>query len=245
MSAAVRHLHGFVADTGLTREEWLQGIDLLTRVGQMSDAQRQEFILLSDTLGVSMLVEMVNHPTVAGSTEPTVFGPFHVEDAPEKKNGESILLDALESDEPLTFAGRVLDLDGNAIEGAQLEVWQTASNGLYDVQDNEQTPMNLRGVFHADVHGAYEIRTVRPKDYQIPDDGPVGEMLASSHRHNWRPAHTHFVVAAPGYQQVITHLFDSASLYLQSDPVFGVRDSLVVDMGGGRCEYDFVLNRSN
>lgn len=237
----IRHLHEFVAEVGLTREEWFAGIEALTRTGQMCDEQRQEFILLSDTIGVSMLVEMINHVAAEGSTEPTVFGPFHVEGAPQREMGDSIIVDSMEDDHEVAFAGRVLGLDGSPIEGATLDVWETASNGFYDVQDGGQTPMNMRGVFTTGSDGSYEIRGIRPVPYQIPGDGPAGDLLFENGRHNWRPGHMHFVVAAPGHKTVITHLFDAASDYLDSDAVFGVRDSLVVDMSGSRCEYDFVL----
>ena len=241
--AAIRHVHEFVAEVGLTREEWFAGIEALTRIGQMCDGERQEFILLSDTLGVSMLVEMINHAAAEGTTEPTVFGPFHVDGAPRRKMGDDILVDASEGDRPLLVRGRVTDIGGTPIEGAELDVWQTASNGYYDVQDPGQTPMNLRGIFTTGPDGAYEIRTVRPVAYQIPGDGPAGALLFANGRHNWRPAHIHFVVSAPGHKTVITHLFDSESDYLDSDAVFGVRDSLVVDMTSGTCDYDFVLER--
>ena len=237
----IRHLHEFVAEVGLTREEWFAGIEALTRTGQMCDEQRQEFILLSDTIGVSMLVEMINHVAAEGSTEPTVFGPFHVEGAPQREMGDSIIVDSMEGDHEVAFAGRVLGLDGSPIEGATLDVWETASNGFYDVQDGGQTPMNMRGVFTTGSDGSYEIKGIRPVPYQIPGDGPAGDLLFENGRHNWRPGHMHFVVAAPGHKTVITHLFDAASDYLDSDAVFGVRDSLVVDMSGHRCEYDFVL----
>ncbi len=237
----IRHLHEFVVEVGLTREEWFAGIEALTRTGQMCDEQRQEFILLSDTIGVSMLVEMINHDGAEGSTEPTVFGPFHVEGAPHREMGDSIIVDSMADDHEVTYVGRVLGLDGAPIEGATLDVWETASNGFYDVQDGDQTPMNMRGIFTTGSDGRYEIEGVRPVPYQIPGDGPAGDLLFENGRHNWRPGHMHFVVSAPGHKTVITYLFDAASDYLGSDAVFGVRDSLVVDMSGDRCEYDFVL----
>ena len=239
--AASRHLHEFVVEVGLTRDEWFAGIQALTATGQMCDDQRQEFILMSDTLGVSMLVEMINHGATAGSTEPTVFGPFHLDGAPHREMGESVIVDEMEGDEPIAFVGRVLDTDGSPIDGATLDVWSTASNGLYDVQDGDQAEMNMRGIYTTGADGTYDIRSVRPVAYSIPGDGPAGDLLFKNGRHNWRPAHMHFVVAAPGYKSVITHLFDADSDYLDSDAVFGVRDSLVADMNGGTCEYDFVL----
>ncbi len=239
--AAIRHLHAFVEEVSLTREEWFAGIEGLTRIGQMCDDERQEFVLLSDTLGVSMLVEMINHAAAPGSTEPTVFGPFHVDGAPKKEMGESISIDHHENDEPVTFRGTVRDLSGAPLAGATLDVWSTASNGFYDVQDPDQTAMNMRGIFTSGPDGSYEFGALRPVRYPIPDDGPAGALLAANGRHNWRPGHMHFVVAAPGHKTVITHLFDADSDYLDSDAVFGVRESLVVDMSGGECSYDFVL----
>lgn len=243
MRSAVAHVHAFVEEVGLTRDEWFAGIDFLTRVGQTCDAERQELILLSDTLGVSMLVEMLDHAGAAGTTEPTVFGPFHVDGAPERPLGASIV-DTDQGGEPLVVHGTVRSLDGAPVAGARLDVWQTAPNGLYDVQDAEQPAMNLRGLFTVADDGTYAFRTVRPVAYPIPGDGPVGEMLRATGRHNWRPAHIHFVVSAPGHEPVITHVFDRASEYLDSDAVFGVRESLVIDMDGGEATFDPVLERA-
>jgi catechol 1,2-dioxygenase len=243
--ALIRHLHEFVAEVGLTREEWFAGIEALTTTGKMCSDERQEFILLSDTLGVSMLVEMINHAAAEGTTEPTVFGPFHVEGAPRRELGDSIVVDPMDGDQPVVFSGRVLSLDGSPIEGAELDVWETASNGFYDVQDPGQSEMNMRGVFTTGPDGRYEFKGLRPVDYQIPGDGPAGDLLTGNGRHNWRPGHLHTVVSAPSHKTVITHLFDSESNYLDSDAVFGVRPSLVVDMTSGTCEYDFVLEPSS
>ncbi len=241
--AAIRHLHGFVADVGLTRDEWFAIIEGLTRTGQMCDDTRQEFILASDTLGVSMLVEMINHVAAPGSTEPTVFGPFHVEGAPERAMGTSIVVDPSTGGEAVTFSGSILDLDGAPIEGAVLDVWETAANGLYDVQDPDQTEMNMRGRFTTGPDGRYEFVGVRPVAYSVPGDGPAGALLFANGRHNWRPGHLHLVVSADGFQTVITHVFDADSDHLDSDAVFGVRPSLVTDMSGGTCHFDVVLQR--
>ncbi len=241
MKSAIRHMHEFVVEVGLTREEWFAGMEGLAAIGRMCDDKRQEFILLSDTLGVSMLVEMINHLAAEGTTEPTVFGPFHVDGAPRLAMGDSIIVDPMDDDEPLTVRGQVTSLGGVPIEGAELDVWQAASNGFYDVQDDAQTPLNMRGIFTTGADGRYEVSTVRPVSYPVPDDGPAGALLHATGRHNWRPAHVHFVVSAPGYKTVITHLFDRDSDFLDSDVVFGVRDSLIVDMNDGRCDYDFVL----
>lgn len=240
MRAALAHMHAFVQEVGLTRDEWFAGIDFLTRVGQACDAERQEFILLSDVLGVSMLVEMLGQGTTAGVTEPTVFGPFHVDGAPPRPLGSSVV-DTDLGGETLTVHGTVRDPAGAPIAGACLDVWQTAPNGLYDVQDPGQPAMNLRGVFTTGDDGSYSFETVRPSAYPIPGDGPVGALLRATGRHNWRPGHIHFLITAPGHEPVITHVFDAASDYLDSDAVFGVRPSLIVDMDGGEARFDPVL----
>jgi hydroxyquinol 1,2-dioxygenase len=240
--AAVRHLHAFAEEVGLTRDEWFEGIRFLTAVGQKCDDVRQEFILFSDTLGLSMLVEMINQAGTDGTTEPTVFGPFYVEGAPHRANGDSIVVDEEQGGEPLVVEGTVTGLDGAPIEGAEVDVWQTAPNGLYDVQDPGQTPMNLRGVFTTDADGRFRFETLRPVDYTIPDDGPVGQWLRATSRHPWRPAHIHLMVGAAGHKTIITHVFDNESAYLDSDAVFGVRDSLIVDMTGGKTAVDVVLD---
>lgn len=241
LQSAITHLHAFVEEVGLTRSEWEQGIEFLTAVGHMCTDKRQEFILLSDVLGVSMLVEMINQRGSARATEPTVFGPFHLDDAPERATGESIVVD----DDPgprVVFSGTVRGIDGSPIGAAELDVWQAGTDGLYDIQDPAKSEMHLRGRFRTDTDGTYRFETVRPVAYPIPDDGPAGEMLRSAGRHNWRPAHTHFVVSAPGCRTLTTHVFDASSDFLDSDAVFGVRDSLVVDMSGGEVAYDFVLD---
>jgi protocatechuate 3,4-dioxygenase beta subunit len=238
--SAVRHLHAFVVETGLSRAEWLAGIDLLTRVGQSCTEVRQEHILLSDVLGVSMLVEMLEQGAGDGVTEPTVLGPFYVEGSPERAFGASMVEHDADG-VPLAVHGTVRSLDGRPLAGARLDVWQTASNGLYAVQDGSQHPGNLRGVFSTDDAGAFRFETVRPVDYTIPDDGPVGEVLRATGRHNWRPAHIHLIVSAPGHRTVSTHVFDAASKHLDDDAVFGVRESLVVAMDGGDARFDVVL----
>lgn len=228
MQAAARHVHAFVSEVGLTRDEWRTGIDFLTAVGQKCDEVRQEFILMSDTFGVSSLVEMQNFAGVEGATENTVLGPFYVSGSPVRDFGASVL----EDEDPgprLLVQGRVVDLDGKPVAGALLDVWQNATNRLYAVQDPNQNPNNLRGKFSTRDDGSFEFRTIKPVPYPIPDDGPVGDMLRITGRHPWRAAHIHVVVSAPGYKTLTTHIFDRDSDYLDSDAVFGVRDSLIVD----------------
>jgi hydroxyquinol 1,2-dioxygenase len=248
MLALVRHLHAFVKDVTLTEREWFEAIQFLTETGQKCDEKRQEFILLSDTLGVSMVVDLINHRQPEGATESTVFGPFHRGGAPEMPAGGNIApRDAHGT--PAVISGRVLDLTGQPIAGAQLDVWQADSSGLYDSQYADSDELHMRGLFRTDAEGRYLIRTVRPVHYAIPNDGPVGRMLRATNRHPWRPAHVHFRVSADGYEPVTTHIFDDADPYLESDTVFAVKDSLIcrftrhdeVDPPFCAAEFDFVL----
>lgn len=225
MQSLVRHLHAFVKDVELTEAEWARAIAFLTATGQKCDDVRQEFVLLSDVLGVSMLVETINH-RAGGATESTVLGPFHVVESPPRELGESVSLDG--KGEPCLVTGRVTGPDGEPVGGASVDVWQANEDGFYDVQRPGEIPeANLRGLFTAQEDGTFWFRTVVPRYYPIPDDGPVGELLKATGRHPYRPAHIHFIVSAPGYQPVTTHLFVAESPYLDSDAVFGVKDSLV------------------
>ncbi len=225
MQILVRHLHAFVAEARLTEAEWMAGIQFLTRVGQTCTDTRQECILLSDALGVSMLVDALNHGRGTGATESTVLGPFYVSGSPWRENGDALTTDA--EGEPLLASGRVQSLDGEPVAGAVVDVWQNAANMMYAVQDPSQPEDNLRGRFRTDGEGRFWFRSIRPVDYPIPSDGPVGDMLAATGRHPWRPAHIHLIVSAPGYEPVTTHIFDAASPHLASDAVFAVKDSLV------------------
>jgi hydroxyquinol 1,2-dioxygenase len=223
----LKHLHAFIKEVRLTEPEWWKGIDFLTRTGHMCDDRRQEFILLSDTLGVSMVTDLMSNRKPAGATESTVFGPFHREGAPEMPFGGDIAR-VDRGGVSTIISGRVLDLNGKPIAGALLDVWQVSADALYDSQEPELEGMNMRGLFRTDSEGRYQVRTRRPVHYQIPSDGPVGELLRATNRHPWRPAHTHFVIEAEGYEPVTTHLFDSIDPYLNEDAVFGVKDSLIV-----------------
>jgi hydroxyquinol 1,2-dioxygenase len=226
LTALVDHLHAFVKDVELTDEEWSAAIDFLTRTGQRCDAVRQEFVLLSDVLGVSMLVETINHRTSGVATESTVLGPFHMVESPPRELGENIAMDG--KGEPCLVTGQVTGPGGVPLAGAQVDVWQANAEGFYDVQQpGVQPERNLRGLFTTDANGRFQFRTIVPRYYPIPVDGPVGELLNATKRHPNRPAHVHFIVTAPGYQPVTTHLFVDDSPYLDSDAVFGVKDSLV------------------
>ena len=228
MLSLISHLHAFVKEVQLTEAEWFQAIEILTEAGKMCSDKRQEFILFSDTLGVSMVVDLVDHRKPEGATESTVFGPFHRLGAPEMPAGGNIAPRDRTGVATLV-SGRVLDLDGRPVAGAVLDVWQTQSNGLYDSQDQNLDGLHMRGKFTSDAEGRYLIRTVQPVNYPIPSDGPVGAMLKATGRHPWRPAHIHFVVSADGYEPVTTHIFDRTDPYLASDAVFAVKDSLICD----------------
>lgn len=249
MEAAVRHLHAFVREINLQRDEWFEAIKFLTATGQMCDDTRQEWILLSDTLGISTLVEMLTYSGIDGSTENTVLGPFYVPGSPERANGETMLVDPDEGDR-VVIRGTVTDVDGKPIAGAVLDCWQNASHGFYACQQpNEQTPENLRGIYRTDADGSYEIRTIRPVPYPIPYDGPVGMLLKANARNWMRPGHTHVWLKAPGYKDLITHVFDVESDYLHDDAVFGVRESLIAtfapdENGELATTFDFVLDRA-
>lgn len=251
MTALVRHLHALVTEVGVTDEEWLAAIRFLTATGQACDDTRQEFILLSDTLGVSSLVDLVNHSDVESlATEPTILGPFYAPGSPERAFGED-MREYDDGGEPAVLRGHVCDEGGTPVPGAALDVWQNAATGFYAVQQPEvQGATNLRGVYRTNEAGEYEIRTVRPVPYPIPDDGPVGALLRDTGRHPWRAAHIHARVSAPGHEPLTTHVFDRESDYLDSDTVFGVKASLVADFvpqddGMLLCERDFVLHRSD
>ncbi len=250
MASLVKHLHAFAKDVELTQSEWATAIDFLTRTGQMCDGNRQEFILLSDVLGFSMLVDAINHRRPSGATENTVLGPFHVDSAPVHPMGTNICLDG--KGESCLFEGHVVDTDGRPIEGAKIDVWSDNAEGFYDVQQPDIQPRwNNRGVFVTGPDGAYSFRGIRPVSYPIPDDGPVGQMLKSLGRHPNRPAHMHFMVSAPGHETIVTHTFVDGDRWLASDAVFGVKASLIAAIEQGtpgdtdwRSTFDFHMVRA-
>jgi protocatechuate 3,4-dioxygenase beta subunit len=226
MTSLITHLHGFVHEVRPTWEEWLAGIQFLTAVGQKCDDKRQEFILLSDTLGGSMLVDFINYGKVGHATESTVLGPFYVDGAPELPLGSSIA-QHLSDGEPCVVTGSIASLDGTPLPGAVLDVWQAGGDGFYDVQKPDGT--NLRAQFRTDAAGKFWFRAVRPTSYPVPSDGPVGAMLQATKRHAMRPGHLHFVLSAPGHERLVTHLFVRGDAYLDSDAVFAVKESLITD----------------
>jgi hydroxyquinol 1,2-dioxygenase len=258
MTSLITHLHDFVRDVELTEPEWLAAIQFLTDVGQTCTEKRQEFILLSDTLGVSVLVITLNHPADNGSAESTVLGPFYWEGAPDLARGSN-LAEGVKG-EPAFYSGRVLSEEGRPIENALLDIWSGDGDGNYDMQIRGQTEMKARGRIRTDADGRYWFRSIRPTFYPVPTDGPVGRMLRKMGRHPNRPGHIHMIISAPGYLPVTTHLFVAESPYLDSDAVFGMKESLVaqfdrhppgVGPNGERVEtpfytvsYDFRLRRA-
>ena len=255
MTALVRHLHDFAREVRLTEEEWIAAMAWLTRTGQISDEKRMEFILASDVLGLSMLVVQMNHRLDPAATPATVLGPFHIEGSPELPYGGD-MSDGLPG-VPLYVHGTVRDLSGNPVAGAVLDVWQADDEGVYEAQLAEVDEARLRAKYTAREDGGYCVRTIAPKGYTIPMDGPVGALISQTDISHYRPAHIHFLLAVPGYEPLITHLFQEGAEYLDSDVVFGTKQELVVRFehhgpgptpDGGTAEvpwaearYDFVL----
>lgn len=247
MACLVKHLHAFAREIHLTQAEWDVAVDFLTKTGQTCSQERQEFILLSDVLGFSMLVDAINNRRPPGATENTVLGPFHVADAPVRQMGDTICLDG--KGETCLFEGKVIDVHGRPVEGACVDVWSDNADGFYDVQQPGVQPRwNNRGRFFTGPDGAYRFRGIKPTSYPIPNDGPVGKMLGRLGRHPYRPAHMHFIVSAPGFQKVVTHTFVGDDPYITSDAVFGVKGTLVAPyerLQGAetqwRSPFDFVL----
>ena len=225
MNSIVRHLHDCVREIEPSFEEWIYAIQFLTRTGQISVGGRQEFILLSDTLGVSMLVDAINHRLPKGATETTVLGPFFVDKQPLEQQGADIARGA--PGQPLYVDARFADVGGRPLKGATVDVWQSDSEGFYDVQRSDLDGAQLRGRFQTDAEGRIRFWTIMPTAYPIPYDGPVGDMLKATERHPWRPAHLHFMAAAPGHTTLVTHVFVDGDKYLDSDAVFGVKNSLI------------------
>ena len=254
MTSLVRHLHAFAREVDLTEDEWFEGIRFLTDAGRITDDTRQEFILLSDVLGLSMLVTMQNNAKPSGCTESTVLGPFFVAGAPKVENGADISNGA--KGPPSVVRGQVRSIEGPPIAGAVIDVWQSDEDGLYDVQQpaTEGEPeARARAQLRSDSDGRFAFRSVLPEHYPIPHDGPVGLLLEALGRHPWRPAHVHFMIEAPGFDRLITHVFRDGDAYLDSDAVFGVRSSLIADWVRHEpdaaepepwysLDYEFVLN---
>ena len=228
LGSLVRHLHAAVREVEPSIAEWERAIGFLTATGQKCSDVRQEFILLSDVLGISMLVETINEHGAPGATQSTVLGPFHMTESPRRELGDTI--DLVGQSEPCVVTGQVVDPDGRPLPGAALDVWQADDHGAYDVQEPDKQPAgNGRGLFTADAGGQFWFRTIVPSYYPIPTDGPVGELLDATRRHPYRPAHIHFIVSADGYQSLTTHIFVDGTPYIDSDAVFAVKKSLITD----------------
>lgn len=224
LTSLVQHIHDFAKETELTHEEWRKALELLYKAGGISDPERNEFVLFSDVLGLSSLVDMVN--SSPDGTPSSVLGPFHILGAPELPVGGDMKKD--NDGDTVIVGGRVLTTDGGPIEGAEIEIWQTADNGLYSNQEAAQPDYNLRVRMTTGADGRYLFSTVRPAPYTVPDDGPVGELLHATGRHPWRPSHLHFIVTADGYKRLVTEVFPSDDPYLDQDAVFGVREQLIM-----------------
>jgi len=255
MTSAVKHLHAFARETKLTEEEWFEGIKFLTQVGQKCDDKRQEFILLSDVLGLSMMVVALNHKTAPGATEATVLGPFFAHGAKEYGYGADLREGATMKGEDVWVSGKVTGIDGKPIPNAALDIWQAKADGIYDLQTEGE--FELRGRVKANAKGEYAFASYKPKFYSIPIDGPVGDMVNATTKNHMRPAHMHAIVSAPGYQQVITHVFVDGDPHLESDAVYAVKNSLVskykkmsdtearkvgLPSGSFKVEFDFKLS---
>jgi hydroxyquinol 1,2-dioxygenase len=257
LTALVRHLHDFAREVRLTEAEWMAAIQWLTRTGQISDEKREEFILTSDVLGLSMLVVQMNHRLDPAATPATVLGPFHIEGSPELDFGAD-MSEGLPGT-PLYLSGTVRDLDGAPVAGAVLDVWQADTEGAYESQVADVDEARLRAKYTTREDGSYCVRTIAPKGYTIPMDGPVGDLISRTEISHFRPAHIHFLINVPGFEPLITHLFEEGAEYLDSDVVFGTKQELVVAFeprepgatpDGGKSErpwsearYDFVLQR--
>ncbi len=236
MTSLIQHLHDFIRDIEPTEDEFDLAIDFLARTGKWTSETRSEYMLLSDVLGTSMLVDAINHRFATGATESTVTGPF-LATAQEVPNGTAIASGSeWERGEKVLLRGRVLDVSGQPIKGAKINLWQTDDLGLYDSQDDNQPDVNLRGILLADDDGVYWCKTVKPLGYQVPTDGPVGELLRACERHAERPAHIHCLVTAPGYRKLVTHVFVAGDKYLAEDATFGVKDSLIAEFNLCECE---------
>jgi len=232
MESLVRHLHAFAREVDLTPEEWLEGVRFLTAVGQACTPYRQEFILLSDTLGMSSLINMLHDRRSGGSgTRSSLLGPFYRQDSPPRQLGDTIATE--EGGPEICLYGRVVDEAGDGISGASIEIWQCDDEGMYDLQKLDPAMMDLRGWFHTDEQGRFYLRTVRPLGYLIPMDGPVGDMIRAQRRHGYRPAHIHFLISAPGYRELVTALYLRNDDHIDSDTVFGVTGTLITETQAG------------
>ena len=253
MACLVKHLHDFAREMKLTPEEWMAGIEFLTRVGHITTPVRQEFVLLSDTLGLSTLINTLHDRTaVEDATHTSLLGPFYREDAPELPLGANI--SKKDKSQPVCLWGKITNVKGEPLKNAKVTVWQTASDGSYDLQQGDGSDVDYRGIFHTDENGQYYLQTVRAKGYYIPMDGPVGDMIRAQKREGCRPAHIHFLISHPGYRELVSALYIEGSNYLDSDEVFGAAADLVATevendpnapiKGVPSIHFDFSLSRA-
>ncbi len=249
LESLVQHIHQFCKSVNLTHKEWLEACEFMRRAGDISDEKRNEFILISDILGVEVLVDMLDHKVTAGESESTVLGPFYRENPPVLRSGASIIQKAFPNQETVLVRGQVRDANGKPLAGVAIDVWQDAPNGLYEQQDPDQPDYNLRGRFETDHEGRYSFVGIRPVPYPIPYDGAAGELLNYMGHHPWRPGHIHFMISKDGYQSLITQIYDSETKYLNSDSVFAVKESLIGKLRQAapgsetklEMDFDFVL----
>jgi catechol 1,2-dioxygenase len=244
MTSLIRHMHDFCKEVNLTYAEWLAACEFLRRAGDISNEKRNEFILISDILGVEVLVDMLDHRITDGESESTVLGPFYRENPPVLPKGASVIQKNFEKSETVKVSGRIIDIAGKPIEGVTIDIWEDAPNGLYDLQDPEQPAYNLRGRFTTDENGEYAFIALRPMPYPIPYDGAGGELLKYMGHHPWRPGHIHFMISKIGYQSLISQIYDADTDYLDNDSVFAVKESLIgkFNRAPSGSETDLVLN---
>lgn len=227
MTGLINHIHAFCKEVNLTHAEWLEACEFLRRAGDISDDKRNEFILISDILGVEVLVDMLDHAVTDGESESTVLGPFYRENPPVLPFGASIIQKGFPDQKTVLVRGQIRDTKGNPIAGTTIDVWEDAPNGLYEQQDPDQPDYNLRGRFETDAEGRYAFIAIRPEPYPIPDDGAAGELLTFMGHHPWRPGHIHFMISKDGFQPLITQIYDADTKYLDNDSVFAVKESLI------------------
>lgn len=251
LTSFIRHAHDFCKEVKITHHEWLEACEFMRRAGEISNENRNEFILICDILGIEVLVDMIDHPVTEGESCSTVLGPFYRENPPVLPNGASIIQKDFPDQETVLVQGRILGTDGKPLAGVTIDVWEDAPNGLYEQQDPDQPDYNLRGRFHTDANGHYAFIGIRPVPYPIPYDGAAGELLNYMGHHPWRPGHIHFMITKDGYRPLISQIFDSETKYLDNDSVFAVKEDLIGDLkkapAGSKTEYvmdfDFVLKR--
>ncbi len=244
MESLIRHLHAFAKEVKLTHKEWLAACEFMRRAGDISDEKRNEFILISDIVGLEVLADMLDHKVTKGESESTVLGPFYRENPPVLPKGASIIQKDFDNSQSIMVSGRVLDTENRPIEGVTIDVWEDAPNGLYEQQDPDQPDYNLRGRFNTDANGEYAFVGLRPEPYPIPYDAAAGELLNYMGHHPWRPGHIHFMLFKDGYQSLISQIYDSETKYLDNDSVFAVKTSLIGEMkkAGSGANTDLVMN---